>query len=260
MAISIAVCNQKGGVAKTTTAIALATGLAKRGYRTLMADCDSQRNSTSVYRAQWEGVATIHDLLFTRHIDPMICIQRTPIGDIIAGDALMAKDNANLTGLAESESLKKAMLPFQDLYDFIVYDHNPGQDGIINNVLTAANDVFIPMQAEGFSVDGAGDLSERLESIKKFTNPGLRVAGIVVTFLNPRTNSAKGFLAQKEVLENLFDAKMFESKIRRCQELPDANDNRMSIYDYRPHGNGATDYNALIDEYLKEVNVNVFKR
>lgn len=257
MAKIIAVCNQKGGVAKTTTAVALATGLAKRGYKVLMVDTDSQRNSTAVYRAETDGVATIHDLLFTRGIDPSICVQHTEVGDIIASDSLMAKDDANLSGLKESVMLKKALAPFRDQYDFIIMDHNPGHGGIINNVLTAADDVIIPMQADGFSADGAADLAERLASVKDFTNPNLRVAGIVVTFYNGRTRSAQGFMSQKDVLERAFNTKVYETTIRRCQALADANDHRVSIFDYDPRGNGAADYNAMIDEYLRGVNYGI---
>lgn len=253
MARIIGVCNQKGGVAKTTTAINLATGLAKRGYKVLMVDADSQRNTTAVYRAETEGVATLHDLLFTRGIDPMICIQHTAVGDIIASDSLIAKDDSNMNGLRESVMLRKALAPFRNLYDFIIIDHNPGQGGIINNVLTAADDIIIPMQADGFSSDGAADLAERINSVKEFTNHTLRVAGVLVTFYNGRTRSAKGFLAQKEVLERVFETKVFDAKIRRCQALADANDRRMSIFDYDPTGNGAVDYNAMIDEYLEGV-------
>jgi chromosome partitioning protein len=251
MAKIIAVCNQKGGVAKTTTACALATGLAKRGFRVLMVDTDSQRNSTAVYRAKSEGVATIHDLLFTRGIDPMMCVQKTDIGDIIASDSLMAKDDANMNGVRESLILKKALAPFMDMYDYIVLDHNPGQSGIMNNVLTAANDIIIPMQTDTFSLDGAVDLAERINSIKEFTNRELRVAGIVITFYNGRTRSAKAFLNEKDALGSAFDTKVFNSKIRRCQALSDANNQRMSIFDYDPTGNGAVDYNAMIDEYLR---------
>lgn len=253
MARVIAICNQKGGVAKTTTAIALATGLAKLGYKVLMVDTDSQRNSTAVYGAETDGVATIHDLLFTRGIDPMICVQHTEVGDIIASDGLMAKDDANMNGVRESLILKKALLPFREEYDFIVMDHNPGQGGIINNVLTAADDVIIPMQADGFSTDGAADLAERINDIKELTNQNLRVAGILITFYNGRTRSAQSFLSQKEVLEQFFNTKVFESKIRRCQALADANDNRMSIFDYDPKGNGAVDYAEMIYEYLRGV-------
>ena len=251
MAIVVAVCNQKGGVAKTTTAVALATGLIKRGFKVLMVDTDSQRNSTAVYRAQSEGVATIHDLLFTRGIDPMICVQHTKVGDIIASDALMTKDDANLNGVRESLMLKKALEPFMSMYDYIVLDHNPGQSGILNNVMTAANDIIIPMQTDTFSLDGAADLAERINSIKEFTNRELRVAGILITFYNSRTRSAKAFLEEKDVLGKVFDTKVFDAKIRRCQALSDANNQRMSIFDFDPSGNGAADYNAMIDEYLK---------
>lgn len=254
MAKLIAVCNQKGGVAKTTTAIELATGLAKRGYRVLMVDVDPQRNTTAVYRAETDGVATIHDLLFTRGIDPMMCVQHTEVGDIIASDSLMAKDDANMNGVRESLILKKALEPFREIYDFIVMDHNPGLGGIINNVLTAADDVIIPMHTDMFSSDGAADLAERINSVWEFTNHNLRVAGILLTFYNGRTNSAKDFMAQKDVIERVFKTKVFDAKIRRCQALVDANNRRMSIFDYDPKGNGARDYDAMIDEYLREVN------
>ena len=251
MAKIIAICNQKGGVAKTTTAIALATGLTKRGYKVLMVDTDSQRNTTSVYRAETDGVATVHDLLFTKGIDPLICVQHTEIGDIIASDGLMAKDDANLNGFRESLILKKALSPFLDRYDFIVVDHNPGHGGILNKVLTAADDLIIPMQTDGFSIDGSADLAERINSVKEFTNKNLRVAGVVVTLCNPATISAKAFMAQTGAIERVFNTKVFPTVIRRCQALADANTNRMSIFDYDPTGNGATDYNAMIDEYLR---------
>lgn len=251
MAKTIAICNQKGGVAKTTTACALATGLQKRGYKVLMVDTDSQRNTTSVYRAETDGVATIHDLLFTKGVDPLSCVQHTETGDIIASDGLMAKDDANLNGFRESLILKKALAPFQDRYDFIILDHNPGHGGILNNVLTAANELIIPMQTDGFSVDGSVDLAERINSVREFTNRDLRVAGVVVTLCNPQTISAKAFMAQKDAIERAFDTKVYSTVIRRCQALADANTNRMSIFDYDPTGNGAADYNAMIDEYLK---------
>lgn len=253
MGTIVAVVNQKGGVAKTTTALALATGLAKRGYKVLMGDTDSQRNSTAVYRAKTENVATMHDLLFTRGIDPMICVQRTEIGDIIASDGLMAKDDGNLNGIRESVTLRKALAPFRDIYDFIILDHNPGHGGILNNVLTAADYVIIPMQTERFSTEGAADLAERINSVKEFTNHDLRVAGILITLYNGRTRSAKSFLAQKDVLERVFETKLFDAKVRRCQALSDANDARMSIYDHDASCNGAADYNALIDEFLERV-------
>lgn len=254
MAKTIAVCNQKGGVGKTTTACAMATGLTKRGYRVLMVDVDPQCNSTGVYRAQVDGVATIHDLLFTRGVSPEMCVQHMELGDIIASDGLMEKDDANMTGVRESLILRRGLEPFQNQYDFIILDHNPGLAGILNNVLTAADDVIIPMQTDGFSVDGAAKLAEKISDIKTFTNHGLRVAGVLTTMCDLRSRSAKAFFAQAEALEKVFGAKVFESSIRRCQALADANTHRMSIFDYDPSGNGANDYNEMLDEYLRGVN------
>lgn len=249
----IAICNQKGGVAKTTTSIALATGLAKRGYKVLMVDTDPQRNATSVYRAETDGVATIHDLLFTRGVTAQQCVQHTEVGDIIASDALMVKDDANLNGVRESLILKRSLAPLREIYDFIVIDHNPGLDGILNNVQTAADEIIIPMQADLFSVEGAADMAERIASIQDLTNPNLRVAGVLITFDYARSVGTKNFLAQAHVLEKAFDTKVFKTTIRRSQSLVDANNNRMSIFDYDPTSNGAVDYNAMIDEYLEGV-------
>ena len=250
----IAVCNQKGGVAKTTTVCALATGLNKRGYNVLVCDCDPQRNATSVFRGETDGVATIHDLLFTKGISPEQCIQQTEIGDIIAGDSAMVRDDANLNGVRESLILKKALAPLRDKYDFILLDHNPGLNGILNNVQTAADEIIIPMQADLFSVEGAADMAERLASIQELTNPNLVVAGVLITFDYVRSVGTKDFLSQAHVLEAAFKTRVFKSRIRRCQDIVNANNNRMSIFDYAPTSNGASDYNALIDEYLNEVN------
>lgn len=254
MARTIAVCNQKGGVGKTTTACAMATGLTKRGYRVLMVDTDPQCNSTGVYRAQVDGVATIHDLLFTRGVSPEMCVQHMELGDIIASDGLMEKDDANLNGMRESLILKKALVPFQNQYDFIILDHNPGLAGILNNVLTAADEVIIPMQTDGFSVDGAVNLAERINDIRTFTNPGIQVAGVLPTMCNYSYRSTKAFFAQGEAIEKLFESKIFDTAIRRCQALADANTHRMSIFDYDPTGNGANDYNNMLDEYLGGIN------
>lgn len=254
MAEIIAITNQKGGVAKTTTALALATGLTKRGFKVLMVDTDAQRNSTGVYQAESDGVATLHDLLFTKGVTPEMCVQHTELGDIVASDKLMAKDDANLNGVRESLILKKALKPFDNQYDFIILDHNPGHGGILNNILTAANTIIIPMEPEGFSVDGAVDLAEKIDSIKEFTNPNLKVAGILLVKYNGRTTDAKNFMDESHVIEELFQAKIFSTKIRRCQALSSANTRRMSIFDYDPKGNGAVDYGALIDEFLEEIN------
>ena len=253
MAEIIAITNQKGGVAKTTTACALATGLAKRGFDVLMVDTDPQRNTTGVYRAETDGVATLHDLLFTKGVEPTQCVQHTEVGDIIASDSLLAKDDANMNGFRESLLIKKALASFREKYDFIIVDHNPGYAGILNNVLTAADSLIIPMQTDGFSVDGASDVAERINSIKEFTNPNLEVAGVLLTLYNGRTNSAKAFLEQAAVIEDLFDCKVYKTKIRRSQALSDANTSRVSIFDYAPRSNGSIDYNALISEYLGEL-------
>jgi chromosome partitioning protein len=166
----------------------------------------------------------------------------------------MVKDDANLNGVRESLILKRALAPLREKYDYIVIDHNPGLDGILNNVQTAADEIIIPMQADLFSVEGAADMAERISSIQDLTNPNLRVAGVLITFDYARSVGTKNFLAQSHVLEKAFDTKVFKTTIRRSQSVVDANNNRMSIFDYAPTSNGALDYNAMIDEYLEGVN------
>lgn len=250
----IAVANQKGGVAKTATCIQLAAGLQRKGYKVLLVDTDSQRNSSRVYGAESDNVATIHDLLFSRNTDPEECVQKTNMGDIIASDKLMENDNANLCGVRESLTLKKALTPFREKYDFIIIDHNPGQGGTLANALTAADDVIIPMLPEGFSIDGAVDMAERINDIRQFTNKELRVIGILLTFYNGRATLTRQFMEEQEKIEALFETKFFDAKIRTCQAVKDACTYGQSVFDYKNgQNNGAEDYEAFVNEYIERV-------
>ena len=95
MALKIAIANQKGGIGKTTTALALSDGLRKRGQKVLLIDTDPQRNSTHVYGAQTDGVATLYDIIFAGYTAEQ-CIQRTDYGDIIASDEQLQNADAQV--------------------------------------------------------------------------------------------------------------------------------------------------------------------
>ena len=135
MAVKIALANRKGGVGKTTTALALAAGLIKKKKKVLMIDTDPQRNTTRVYQAETEGVATLYDIIFANYKAEDV-IQKTPYGDIIASDEnLINADTQIKPGPGMYKYIKNAVKSIEKNYDFIIFDTPPHTGVLLGNVL-----------------------------------------------------------------------------------------------------------------------------
>ena len=120
----IAVANQKGGIGKTTTAMALAAGLQRKKKKVLLVDLDPQANATDIYRADIDGVGTAYDLLVDGDTD---CVQQTEAGDIIAGDPNLKDASKLLDGVSAAYRLKKGLAEIAKNYDFVVIDTPSGR-------------------------------------------------------------------------------------------------------------------------------------
>ena len=162
----IAVTNQKGGVGKTTTAMALATGLTREGYKVAMGDMDPQCNTTDTYRAIIHNQATLYDVLVAGD-DIVEAIQHTDIGDIIAGDPLLADAEQKLSQQGREYRLKEALEPIMDQYDFIILDTPPNLGILLTNALTAADSCIIPITTERYSFQGLEELSNSIKRVRK---------------------------------------------------------------------------------------------
>ena len=194
MATIIAVCNQKGGVGKTTTALNLAAALAQRGKRTLLIDTDPQGNSSVSFLNPADIQESLYDVL-SDHRTPFEVIIRptsTPNLSIVPSRISLAKLEQVLVGQFDGPfRLKDALTPVRSNFDFVIIDTPPALGILTVNALVAATHLLVPIQATYFALEGTDDLLETLERVRARPNPDLQLLGVVITMYDPRTNIAR---------------------------------------------------------------------
>lgn len=242
----IAVANQKGGVGKTTTSLALAGGLRRRGYNVLLGDLDPQANATDVYGAAVEGVATMYDLLVDGDTD---CIQTTELGDIIAGDLALKDAGRALDGVSAAYKLRKGLAKIQG-YDFIILDTPPTLSVLLTNALTAASRIVIPLTPDRFGLQGLIQLGDTIADIREYTNPTVIVDGLLLIRHDRRTHLGRDVAEQLPSFAGLLDTKMYNTTIRECIKVREAQAATQCLYTWAPGSTTAQDYEAFIDEFL----------
>ena len=182
----ISVSNQKGGVGKTTTTCNLAAGLKKKGFRVLVIDLDPQGNLGFSMGADVENSATIYDVL-KGEIKTQFAIQRTETTDLIPSSILLSGIELEFTNTGREYLLKEAIKPIQEFYDYILLDTPPALGILTINAFTASDTIVVPMLSDIFSLQGIAQLYETVERVKKYCNPNLTIAGILLIRYNPRT-------------------------------------------------------------------------
>ena len=246
MAEIIAVANQKGGIGKTTTSLALADALNMKGKKVLYIDLDPQCNGTGNYRAKVDGVGTLYDLLVNGDTD---CIQTTERGDIIAGDPLLKEASKVIDGAAATFKLKKGLTEIRKQYDYIILDTPPALSILLTNALTAADKVIIPLTADLFGLQGLTQLHDTIAEVQEFTNPDLKVDGLLLVKYKERTNLTKEIHASLPEYTKLLNTKVYETKIREAVATQEAQAARESLFTWAPTSTTAEDYMNLLDEY-----------
>lgn len=243
----IAVANQKGGIGKTTTAIALAAGLLIRGKKALLIDTDPQCSASDTYRAEINGAATLYDILCGDE-SAKEAIQHTTSGDIIPCDPLLADANKKLTGLGDEKRLKKAIKTILSDYDYIIIDTPPGAGILLHNALTAAEHVVIPITADRYGLQGLSQLKSTIEAIQENTNPDLQVGGMLLIRHTERTNLSKVVSGSIPKIADEMGTQFFDTYIRESVVTKEAQTNRTTIYTHAPNSTTAKDYLEFIDE------------
>ena len=204
MAAVIAVANQKGGVAKTTTVHTLAAALAERGRHVLMVDLDPQACLTYETGLDPERLdVSIHDVVLGR-IDAFEALDSGERVDLLPSSIDLAGSEIHLlTRTGREFVLKKALEPLVDQYDYTFIDCGPSLGILTLNGLTAASHVLIPFQAETLSHRAVGQLLETIDDVRHYTNPDLEILGAVATMYDGRTNLAKAVVEEVRAKHNL---------------------------------------------------------
>jgi chromosome partitioning protein len=197
MSRTIAVANQKGGVAKTTTVASLGTALAEQGRKVLLVDLDAQSCLTFSLGLDPEVVElSVHDVLLGR-VGASMAILPTEDGvDLLPATIELAGTEAQLMSRPGREYvLRSALAEVDAAYDVILLDCSPSLGVLTLNALTAADEVIIPLQCEMLSHRGVGQLLDTITDVQRILNPGLRVLGVLPTMYDGRTNHARAVLA-----------------------------------------------------------------
>lgn len=251
MAEILAIANQKGGIGKTTTALAVSQVLRMKGKKVLYCDLDPQCNGTDNYRAKIDGFGTMYDLLVHGDTD---CIQQTEMGDIIAGDPLLKDANKHLDGVSATYKLREGLEPIAGRYDFIILDTPPALGILLQNALTAANKVVIPLTSDRFGLQGLVQLNDTIRDVRKYANPGLVVDGLLLVKHSDRTNLAKDIADNLPAYAERFNTRIYSTTIRESVKAREAQAAQKSIYEWAPDCTTALDYVDLTNEILGGIN------
>lgn len=247
----IAVVNQKGGVAKTTSCINIGAGLARIGRRVLLIDLDPQANLTySLGINGHEKHNTIVELL-SGNKAVTECLYKIDNYYIIPSKL----DLANLERLINSKAtgrelvLKKVIQDIFQYFDYVILDCPPSASILVYNALAVATEVFIPVQCEYLSLHGLVKITAMINEVKEDINPNLKITGIIATMYQ----SISGL--NQEVLSTLqtnYKDILFKTPIRRTVALADAQANNKDIFNYNLNSNGALDYFSLCKEIIEQ--------
>jgi chromosome partitioning protein len=242
----VAVANQKGGVGKTTTSISLASDIAAHGLACLLVDLDPQANATSGLGVSADEL-NMYDVL----------IEDRPLADVVmdlGGGLFLAPSNADLAGaevelvpaMAREFRLKRALEPLAGIYDFVIVDCPPSLGLMTLNALTAADEALVPVQCEYLALEGLSQLTRTLDAVRRNLNPGLRLAGLLLTMYDGRTNL--GQQVADEVRRHFRET--FTTVIPRNVRVSEAPSHGLPVGRYAPSSPAAKAYKAFAAEFL----------
>ena len=246
----IALCNQKGGVGKTTTSINLAAALAEYGRKVLAVDFDPQGALSAGLGIPTHDVPTIYDLLLDTKRDAHDAIVHSSVDglDVIPANIDLSAAEVHLVNeVARETILARVLRQVAGEYDVILVDCQPSLGILTVNALTAAHGVIIPLECEFFALRGVALLIETIDKVRDRLNPSITMDGLLATMYDPRT------LHSREVLERVVEAfgdDVLETVIGRTVKVPDASVSGVPITEFAPEHAAAQAYLRLARELV----------
>lgn len=244
--ITISILNHKGGVGKTTSVVNIGAALALTGKKVLLVDIDPQANLSESF-----GLVRLRPSIY----DSLVAAAPLPIHkvkdklDVVPASLELAMADLEIAGEMSRESILKDLLEqHKNKYDFILIDCPPSLGLLTINALVAANDVFIPLEAEFLAYRGIDSIVGVIDKVKKKLNKTLRIGGVFMTKYNKQRILTKNI---REEVSKYFGDVVFDTTIRVNVALAESPANAKDVFDYAPESNGAEDYKDLVLEILK---------
>ena len=250
-AVVVSMCNQKGGVGKTTSTINLGAALAEYGRRVLLVDLDPQGAlSAGLGVPHYELAHTVHNLL----VEPRVAIDDVLIRTHVEGLDLVPS-NIDLSAaeiqlvneVGREQTLGRALRPVLDRYDYVLIDCQPSLGLLTVNALACSDGVIIPTECEFFSLRGLALLTDTVDKVHERLNPKLSISGIVVTRFDTRTVNAREVMSR--VMERFGDL-VFDTVITRTVRFPETSVAGEPITSWAPKSTGAQQYRARAREVI----------